>query len=90
MTVFHMIWSNFDCFAAWEFFPSCSCLTFLAMMQAIGHAGELYKAVPKWCLAWEHRRAGLLAEIAHWQPDLLCLQEVDHWEDFQHELGLHG
>ncbi|KAK9839382.1 hypothetical protein WJX84_005965 [Apatococcus fuscideae] len=66
------------------------CYNLLADELAIGHAGELYKAVPRWCLAWEHRRAGLLAEIFHWQPDLLCLQEVDHWEDFQQELGEHG
>ncbi|KAF4317225.1 hypothetical protein BBO99_00008229 [Phytophthora kernoviae] len=31
---------------------------------------------------WEYRRDGLVREILAWSPDVVCLQEVDHFEDF--------
>ena len=46
------------------------------------HKQQLYRAVPDWCLHWPHRITQLLAEILHWLPDVICLQEIDHPEDF--------
>ncbi|KAG7394236.1 RNA exonuclease ngl2 [Phytophthora boehmeriae] len=31
---------------------------------------------------WEYRRDGLVREILAYEPDIVCLQEVDHFEDF--------
>lgn len=43
---------------------------------------------PPECLRWEQRRYRLLEEMLRWNPDILCLQEVDHFDDwFSEELG---
>jgi mRNA deadenylase 3'-5' endonuclease subunit Ccr4 len=46
----------------------------------------LYDNVPSTYLDWSHRRAAILAELAHLQPDILCLQEVDRYEELEAEL----
>ncbi len=51
--------------------------------QAIGHAKELYPAVPRFCLSWSFRIEMLQKEIEYWDPDILCLQEIDHMLDFE-------
>lgn len=55
-------------------------------VQAHEHAHELYRAVPRWCLQWEHRGPAILAEIEHWAPDIGCLQEVDRPDEFHTSL----
>ncbi len=47
----------------------------------------MYKSVPHWCLQWEYRWPGLLAEIRHYQPDVMSLQEVDHMDELEAALG---
>ncbi len=59
-------------------------------MQAHEHADELYRACPKWCIHWEQRGPGIMAEILHWAPDIGCLQEVDHPDEFDAFLQQHG
>lgn len=59
-------------------------------MQAHEHADELYRACPKWCIQWEQRGPGIMAEILHWAPDIGCLQEVDHPDEFDVFLQQHG
>ena len=56
-------------------------------VQAIEHAPELYRAVPSACLQWERRLKQLLDEITHWRPDVICLQEIDHPDDFTNALS---
>lgn len=46
----------------------------LLIPQAERHYHKLYNEVPKWCLAWDHRRRLLVDEILHWSPDVVCLQ----------------
>ncbi|KAL1915501.1 uncharacterized protein VTP21DRAFT_6625 [Calcarisporiella thermophila] len=42
-------------------------------------------------LRWKARRPLLLKEFEHYRPDILCLQEVDQWEDvYAHELRALG
>ena len=59
-------------------------------MQAHEHADELYRACPKWCIHWAQRGPGIMAEILHWAPDIGCLQEVDHPDEFDAFLQQHG
>ena len=69
---------------------SCmACLT-AALLQAHEHADELYRACPKWCISWQQRGLGIMAEILHWAPDIGCLQEVDHPDEFREFLQEHG
>ena len=59
-------------------------------LQAHEHAHELYRACPQWCIDWKQRGPGILAEILFWAPDIGCLQEVDHPDEFQAFLEQHG
>jgi len=59
-------------------------------MQALTHARELYRAVPEWCLQWPARITKLMDEILHWSADVICLQEVDHPDDFTAPLAAQG
>lgn len=34
------------------------------------------------CLRWENRKKAILAQIQYLDPDIVCLQEVDHYKDF--------
>eukprot|EP00884_Botryococcus_braunii_P006883 jgi/Botrbrau1/16196/Bobra.354_1s0003.1 len=54
------------------------------------HAKELYPAVPRFCLKWSYRLELLLNEIEFLQPDILCLQEIDHTMDFENFLRPRG
>ena len=42
---------------------------------------ENFHKVPSECLAWPYRQAGIEAQIKELNPDIICLQEVDHFED---------
>ena len=55
--------------------PSC------CVWQATAHGELLYQQVPSWCLKWNYRWPGLLAEIVHYKPDVMSLQEVDHFDE---------
>ncbi|KAF6259941.1 hypothetical protein COO60DRAFT_946990 [Scenedesmus sp. NREL 46B-D3] len=58
----------------------------LADKYARHYRSYLYDSVPSTYLDWSHRRAAILAELAHLQPDILCLQEVDRYEELEAEL----
>lgn len=58
--------------------------------QAHVHAQELYKSVPRWCMDWKYRQRLLLLEIEIQRPDILALQEVDHFLDLQGPLEAMG
>ncbi|XP_037100873.1 protein angel homolog 2 isoform X2 [Syngnathus acus] len=50
------------------------------LLRANGH---LYSGCPPAALSWRHRLHNLLAELHHYDADVLCLQEVqeDHFEN---------
>jgi mRNA deadenylase 3'-5' endonuclease subunit Ccr4 len=62
----------------------------LAEAYAREHAGDLYTSVPRAALAWPARLRLLAAEVAHFAPDVVCLQEVDRWDDLAAALGAAG
>ena len=64
---------------------SSKCL--FAVQQATAHGELLYQQVPHWCLNWNYRWPGLLAEIVHYKPDVMSLQEVDHFDELASRLG---
>ncbi|GFR45062.1 hypothetical protein Agub_g6435, partial [Astrephomene gubernaculifera] len=72
----------------WSF--SVMCYNILADAYAQYFANKLYRDVPRPCLEWSARRALLLAEIRHWSPDVVCLQEVQHYSDLEPEMRAAG
>ena len=46
----------------------------LADQYARQHAAELYSTVHRDLLDWPRRAALLAAEVAHWRPDVVCMQ----------------
>jgi len=62
----------------------------LADYLADRHRQELYRRIPRAFLEWSYRCELIIAEILFHQPDVVCLQEVDHMEDFQRGLEPHG
>ena len=67
--------------------PLC-CL--YAILQAHSYAWELYSKVHPSYLEWSFRWPLMLSEIQALNPDLVCLQEVDKWEEVEEgmrELG---
>lgn len=58
----------------------------LADTLAYEHAKELYKSSPHHCLKWRHRCQMLLREVEHFNPDVVCLQEVDCFGDIDRSL----
>lgn len=44
---------------------------------------QAYPQCPSWALAWTYRKRNLIREMAHFDADILCLQEIqaDHYED---------
>lgn len=36
-----------------------------------------YPYCPTWAIDWEYRRRGILEELRHYAPSLICLQEID-------------
>jgi len=62
----------------------------LAQELAQDHAGDLYPQAPAWCLQWEHRISLILHDIAGWSPDVVCLQEVDRYQDLAAVMAQRG
>ncbi|TKW20872.1 hypothetical protein SEVIR_4G118800v4 [Setaria viridis] len=52
----------------------------LADYHARNHP-DLYRDVPWDAMRWDSRRRLIIHEIRHWDPDLVCLQEVDRFQD---------
>jgi len=51
---------------------------------------DRYYYCPSWALDWNYRKWKLLMEMLEYNPDVLCLQEVDHWEFWDEELQRFG
>lgn len=62
----------------------------LADQYAHDHAKDLYSAVPLGALNWGSRAALISKEVAHWSPDVVCFQEVDHFSHLETLLERHG
>ncbi len=50
---------------------------------------HFYPRVPEWVLAWDNRMAKMARELGHYAPDVVALQEVDHFHDFERALPEH-
>lgn len=50
---------------------------------------HFYPSVPGWVLSWENRMVKMARELAHFSPDVVALQEVDHYPDFERALPDH-
>ncbi len=62
----------------------CVCVFVCVSPQAHKHYAELYQGIPPQYLDWDtHRWPLALREITHWDPDVICLQEVDRYEDIR-------
>lgn len=62
----------------------------LADHLAHEHAAELYNSSPRYALEWGYRRRLIEAEISEYLPDVVCLQEVDHFRELQQGLEEQG
>ncbi|XP_030070615.1 protein angel homolog 1 isoform X1 [Microcaecilia unicolor] len=54
---------------------------------------ELYVHCHPDILSWSYRFQNILQELQHWDPDILCLQEVQenhYWEQLEPTLGMMG
>lgn len=51
------------------------------LAQALGEGKDNFINCPKEALKWEERKYLILEEILIYRPDVLCLQEVDHYFD---------
>ncbi|KAG8003778.1 Nocturnin, partial [Nibea albiflora] len=64
------------------------------LAQALGEGKDGFIRCPLDALNWQERKYLILEEILTYRPDILCLQEVDHYHDtFQPimaRLGYHG
>ncbi|KAJ8497978.1 hypothetical protein OPV22_008530 [Ensete ventricosum] len=62
----------------------------LADYLARDHRSKLYFHIPQYILDWEWRKRRLLLEFRLWAPDIMCLQEVDRFNDLEEELATQG
>ncbi|XP_077211565.1 DNAse I-like superfamily protein [Tasmannia lanceolata] len=62
----------------------------LADYLARDHRPRLYFHIPPYVLDWEWRKRKILVELRLWDPDILCFQEVDRFQDLEEELKLQG
>ncbi|KAK2903746.1 nocturnin isoform X2 [Channa argus] len=64
------------------------------LAQALGEGKDGFIRCPLDALNWQERKYLILEEILTYHPDIICLQEVDHYYDTFHpimaSLGYHG
>lgn len=60
------------------------------LSQALGQQNDNFVACPDDALDWSTRRFRILEEMLTYQPDVLCLQEVDHFHFLNKTLGSVG
>ncbi|TMS17810.1 Nocturnin [Larimichthys crocea] len=74
--------------------PSIRIMQWNILAQALGEGKDGFIRCPLDALNWQERKYLILEEILTYRPDILCLQEVDHYYDtFQpimSRLGYHG
>ncbi|MCO5571036.1 hypothetical protein L7F22_024767 [Adiantum nelumboides] len=62
----------------------------LGVDNANQHLRELYWHIPPFIMDWNYRKKRILLELGLWSPDIICLQEVDRFEDLQSNLVQQG
>ncbi|XP_071950537.1 nocturnin-like [Antedon mediterranea] len=64
------------------------------LADALATGRDNFIRCPKAALNWETRKFHILEELLTYDPDVMCLQEVDHYDDFFNPilkmLGYHG
>ncbi|XP_061643098.1 nocturnin-like isoform X2 [Phyllopteryx taeniolatus] len=74
--------------------PSIRVIQWNILAQALGEGKDGFIRCPLEALNWKERKYLILEEILTYRPDIVCLQEVDHYYDtFQPimaSLGYHG
>ncbi|XP_076941829.1 carbon catabolite repressor protein 4 homolog 6-like [Bidens hawaiensis] len=75
--------------------PSCERFTvlsynILADYLAISHRSELYFHIPRHILDWGFRKRNIMFELGLWSADILCLQEVDRFQDLEEDQKIRG
>ncbi|XP_034036912.1 nocturnin isoform X2 [Thalassophryne amazonica] len=61
--------------------PSIRVMQWNILAQALGEGKDGFIRCPLDALNWEERKFLILEEILTYRPDVLCLQEVDHYYD---------
>ncbi|KAL0974224.1 hypothetical protein UPYG_G00217380 [Umbra pygmaea] len=61
--------------------PSIRVMTWNILAQALGEGKDGFVRCPLEALNWTERKYMILEEILTYRPDILCLQEVDHYYD---------
>ncbi|PON57933.1 Endonuclease/exonuclease/phosphatase [Parasponia andersonii] len=62
----------------------------LADYLAMEHRSKLYYHVPRYMLDWQWRKRSIMFELGLWSTDIICLQEVDRFQELEEELKLRG
>lgn len=69
-------------------------MTWNTLADALCNGTENFIKCPKECLNWHVRKFRCVEEILMYNPDIICLQEVDHFADFfqplLHQVGYVG
>ncbi|KAH7299528.1 hypothetical protein KP509_24G016600 [Ceratopteris richardii] len=62
----------------------------LGVDNAIQHSRELYWHIPSFIMDWSYRKKRILLELGLWSADVICLQEVDRFDELQSDLVQQG
>lgn len=60
------------------------------LSQALGQYNDHFINCPEAALEWHNRRFHIIEEIIEYCPDIICLQEVDHFNFLKYILGTQG
>ncbi|XP_022900104.1 nocturnin isoform X2 [Onthophagus taurus] len=60
------------------------------LAQALGRMNDNFARCPVQALDWESRKYKMVEEIVQYCPDVICLQEVDHFNYLKYVLGTQG
>ncbi|XP_018898393.2 nocturnin isoform X2 [Bemisia tabaci] len=60
------------------------------LSQALGQNNDSFVCCPDEALEWKRRRYHMVQEIVSYNPDVVCLQEVDHFEFLKKALKTQG
>lgn len=60
------------------------------LSQSLGQCNDNFARCPTKALDWHNRRFHIIEEIIEYCPDVICLQEVDHFNFLRHILNTQG